>query len=284
MRKRDIDWIIRRCGNGYVVHSSRFRVGPWGNARTDITEEIVDARALSLIKEGQKEPVKGLFSSDNECFELIDGELRLRGWNLAKTKYGVDLDEVHGGIYCELQSGFERVAPTKKDILLLQVSYGTGSIPLCDYDRANVVSKLIESGESVKELAIIMHCTEQTIRNLLAIHSVPNRVKKVVKPTTALKYSRATLPVKKEVEDKIDGGKKVKAKDIPTKSESTEKVVNESIPFTYHEKRCLEPDEIRQQIKIADGIMRRTKKDKFVWGWQQYIRALKSVIGEEITL
>lgn len=285
MRKRDIDWIVRRKGNGFIIPSDRIRVGPWGNARTDITPEMVESRARSLVKDGQKEPVKGLFSADMQWFELIDGELRLRGWKFAKTNLNVDLDKELDGIYCELQPGFERAAPTKRDIIKLQVAYGTGSIPLSDYDKATSVAKLIEMGETVKDLAILMHCTEQTVRNYVQINSVPERIKQKVKPTTALRYSRATVPDKQNVEKKIESGEKVRAKDIPTRIESQEKVDQEQIPVELPEKRRLSDDDIRNdQIIKADYFRHHSKNEKERHGWIMYKRALKSVIGEEVPL
>jgi hypothetical protein len=280
---RDKGW-ARRSGKGFFIHSSRIRVGPWGNARTEITDEMIRIRALSLVTRGQLSPVFGLLSADGEWFELIDGELRLLAWRYAKNEMGVDLDLTLGGMYCELQEGFVGKFPTTREALLLQVSYGTNSESLSQYDKARAVTKLVQAGEEVTTIAIAMHCCEQQVRNMLAMDSVPEVVKKAVKPTTAVRFARADVPTKQKIVKKIEAGEKVKGRDVPYKYETADRTHQETVPVVLPEKHKMSDDEIHEQIDKASRLMDREKKEKIRFGWQQYKRALMSVIGEELPL
>jgi hypothetical protein len=249
---------------------------------------MIRIRALSLITIGQKKPVVGLLSEDGEWFELIDGELRLRAWKYAKSEFKKDLDSRDGGMYCEIQGGFlagnKTVYPTTSEAIKLQLSYGTDSEPLSQYDKARAVSKLIELGEKTSELSVVMHCSEQHIRDLLSINSVPDIVKKNVKPTTAARYARADVPTKQRIVKKIEAGEKVKGRDVPYKYETADRVHKEALPVVLPEKHKMSEDEIHEQIDKAEKFMDREKKEKIRFGWQQYKRALMSVIGEELPL
>lgn len=280
---RDKEW-VRRKGQGFIIPSSRIRVGPWGNARTDITPEMVETKALSLIKEGQKKAVKGLLSEDGEWFELTDGEVRHLGWNFAKKQLCADLDEKLGGMYCELEEGFTGRHPTTIEAIRLQLSYGTDSEPLSQYDKAAAVKKLLEAGDDIEDLAVIMHCSKQHIKDLRDIDSAPAHVKKAVKPTGALKYERASPATKKAIDKKISDGEKVKCKDIPPKSETRERTVQERAPIEPPVKRRLSDDEVREQIQKCTSLIDRSKKGKDRFGYQQLRRGLMIPIGEELPL
>lgn len=243
-----VSWAKRR-GKGFLIPTCRIRVGYWGNARTDITEEMVINKANSLKNEGQKTAVKGLLSSCGNFFDLTDGEIRLSAalYAIKNMNYNIDTDK--GGLYCEIESGFSSGGkiryPTANEVIKLQLSYGTDSEPLSDYDKARSVSKLFESGEKISDLAVILHCSEQSVRNLLAISSVPDRVKDAVKPTTAVKYARASIPTRNEIYKKIISGEKVKGKDISSKKEEEIKVIQERIFST---------DDIRHLCKDGHSL------------------------------
>lgn len=285
MSLRDQPWAKKKDEKYYLIHSDRIRVGPWGNARTDISPEMIEQRAISLIKEGQKRPVKGFMSADEEWFELVDGELRLRAWKHAKEKLGCNLDDTLGGMMCAIEEGFSAGGkmrfPTTIEAIKIQLSYGTDSEPLGQYDRARAATKLVESGESVAGVSVIMHCSEQTVRNLLAIDTVPEKVQKNVKPTTALKFSRSNPDTRKKILTKIDLGEKIRGKDIPAKIDQQEKVDQQEVPVDMH---IMNEEEIRNQIVKADYFRHHSKNEKDRHGWSQYKRALKSVIGEGVPL
>lgn len=282
---RDKEWVIR-SGECFIIPHNRIRVGPWGNVRTDIDTETVAIRANSLILKGQESPVSGLLSEDGEWFELIDGELRWKAWEYAKKHLGVDLDKKHRGMRCRLEPDYVRSRPSKTDVIKLQLSYGTDSVPLSYYDKARNVKKLIDGGESVSELAKLMHCSEQTIRNMIAADDVPEDVKKNVKPTTAVKYSKADKSEKKRIEKKISAGEKVKGKDIHGKTKEPPEAVQETTSENFatasdEEMNGLTAFEIKQQIKKADKYMNMGKSAKDVFGWSMFIRAMNIVLGNE---
>lgn len=278
---RDKEWVIR-TGEGFIIPHDRIRIGPWGNVRTDITTETVAIRANSLVLKGQESPVSGLLSEDGEWFELIDGELRWKAWEYAKTFLGVDLDEKYRGMRCRLEPDFVRSRPSKKDVIKLQLSYGTDSVPLSYYDKARNVKKLIDSGESVSDLAKLMHCSEQTIRNMISTSEVPEDVQKNLKPTTALKYSRADKAEKKRIEKKINSGEKVKGKDIKKKPEEPPEAIQETTEGDFSTAsdelmNGLTAYEIKKQIQKAEVKAAKTG-DRYFSGM---VTGFKIVLGKE---
>ncbi|MCK9599063.1 MAG: hypothetical protein M0R06_08490 [Sphaerochaeta sp.] len=287
MGLRDVSW-AKRSGKGFIIPSSRIRVGPWGNTRTYITPEMIDTRAKSLIEEGQKKAVKGLISEDGEWFELLDGELRLLGWKEAKKTYGTDLDKRDDGIYCEIEEGFSAGGkvryPSTVEAIKIHLFYGTDSEPLSQYDKAKAVSKLVESGEKVSSLAIIMHCSEQHVRDLLLINSVPNQVKENVKPSTAAKFARASVPTQKKVIEKISSGEKVKGKDVQSKAETREQVSDDTVPLPAKDQHRMSDEEIQALIKKADRFMCGEKTNGRRERWQYFIRACRMILGHEVSI
>lgn len=280
---RDKEW-VKRTNEGFIIPHSRIRIGPWGNARSEFPEETIASRANSLILEGQKSYVSGLLSEDGEYFELIDGEIRWRAWEYAKKELGVDLDSKLGGMRCKLQDGFSRKRPTKSDILKLQLSYGTDTVPLSKYDQARNVKKLIDSGESVKDISILMHCTPQTIRNLIAIDSAPDHIKNTQKPSTAMEYTRSDSNTKKEIDRQVSTGKRVSVNSVRserTKEKSRQKRAQERIPLPTKELRRLTDEEVQNQIKKLDNLklVSRTQKHKDICS--AMIRGMRITLGFE---
>ena len=276
MSIREKEW-VKRSGKGFFIESSRIRMGPWGNVRTHIDNNSIKMRAESLIAFGQKRPVIGLLSEDGEWFELIDGEIRLMAWKYAKENLNANLDEKYGGMYCELQD-ISKINISKTEIIKLQLSYGTDSEPLSQYDKAISVFKLYEGGEKIADLAIMLHCSVQHIRNLISLSLVSKEIMCAVKPTTALKIAKTSQVRQKEVVDRIRSGEKIKCKDIPPKAEESIKIIQESIILNPHK---LSFDEICLQIILAEKKMRVSKTAREMFGWQQYTRALKSTIGKD---
>ena len=278
---RTCQW-AKRCGDGFKIPRNRIRVGSWGNARTEFPEETIALRSNSLILEGQKNPVKGIPSEDGEWFELVDGELRWRAWDYAKTQLGVDLDEKLGGVYCEVQSGFNDKSPIEVQIALMQLSCGTDTVPLSQYDRARSAKKLFDSGVTVEELSNRMHCSGQHVRDLLSLNSVPEKIQSGLKPSAAVRYAKADKETQKEVERRIDLGERVRVDDIkPAKHDLA--ASSEHVPMPPSDAHILSEEEIKEQIKKVDKMMTSTKtKASEVKLYQAMIRAWRIVLGYEM--
>ena len=277
---RDKSW-ARRSGNYFFIPRSRIRIGPWGNARSEFENETVAQRANSLILRGQTHTVKGLLSEDGEWFELIDGEIRWRAWDYAKKELGVDLDETLGGMRCELQTGFNNSRPTKKDILKIQLSYGTNSEPLTEYDKARNAKKLHDEGESISDLAGILHCSESKVRYLISLDAVPEKAKKNLKPSTALAYSKADEETRREIDGKIDRGEPVKGKDITQRIRKPKAPVLNERNLQNPTGERLSDEEVQKQIKEADRLLFKAKSEKERMAWQYFIRAMRITLGYE---
>jgi len=260
---RDKDW-VKRSGKGFFIKWNRIRPGK--NIRTVFTTETIAERANSLILEGQRNPVRGKLSEDQEYFELSDGEIRWRGWEYAKKELNVNLDDKLGGMYCELQN-----IEDDDERKLFQLSCGTDTISLPVMDQARTLKELIDSGKKISFLAERMHCSDQHIRDTVALLKLDPELQQAVqkgalKPTAATKTARARKEAQQDVKDKIDRGENVGISDVDT---ADGKLVRLSV------------DDIQKQIKEADKLMCMEKTEKGRLKWQAMIRAFRITIGLE---
>lgn len=229
----------------------------YGNARKDgLTTETFAERANSLILEGQKHPLTGYLSDDGNSFELIDGEIRHGGYIYARDVLCVDFDKgLHGVDGVKVVVG---PRPGNKNldavgIAFFQIGCGTDTLPLSALDKATKVKELIEvHGQKVADIAKKLGCSDQHVRDMVKLASVDKGLRTAVadgkiSPTTATRVSRSREETKREVQEKLDRGEKVKGIDVDSATEG---------------KKILSYEEIERQIKKADKLFCSSKTDK----------------------
>jgi ParB-like chromosome segregation protein Spo0J len=238
--------VFSRAGNNFKVPLTSIVLAP--NVRRTIVQESIAVLANSLMLEGQRQAIKGYLHEDGEHFVVTAGQRRYRAAMYAVENHGWETDY----LIADLEPKIDGKNPSGPDLVFKQLTDGVTQEKLCVEDQALAIKDLIDNnGYTVTTIAERMKCSGQHIRDLLKFLESPEDIKDAVRkgvltPTTAIKTARARKDTQEEVRERVSRGESVKGVEIDTKE------------------RPMTPDEIKNQIKIADGksLVARTQKEK----------------------
>ena len=144
-------------------------VDKW-NPRTEFDKDDLEGLMNSIIANGVMVPIRVKINKDNEMI-LIDGERRLRATKMAIDK-GYEVNSIPAIL--------ERKTMKETDMIIIALTTNTG-MPLKPFEEADAISRLVNFGMSVKEVAFKLGKSVQHISNRLKLLDVTPEVKEAVK-------------------------------------------------------------------------------------------------------
>ena len=214
--------------------------------------------------EGQRQAIKGYLHEDGKHFVVTAGQRRYRAAMYAVENHGWETDY----LIADLEPKIDGKNPSGPDLVFKQLTDGVTQEKLCAEDEALAIKNLIDNhGYTVATIAERMRCSGQHIRDLLKFLESPDDIKDavrkgVLKPTAAIKTTRARKDIQDEIRERVRRGENVKGVEIDAKEDKG--------PMTI--------DEIQKQIKVADKRLCIEKTEKGRQRWQAMIEAFRIVL------
>lgn len=220
--------------------------------------------ANSLMLEGQRQAAKGYLHEDGIHFVITCGQRRYRAMLYANENHQFGFET----IIADIEPKIAGKNPTGKQLIYRQFADDNHE-EICALDKATAIKELIDSGESVADIASGIGYSDQQVRNLLKLLEAPEDIQQAVRngaisATAATKTARARKEAQEEIRDKIETGEHVSIKDVDIASGKP---------------KMLTFEEAQKQIKKADALKFSAKTDRERRDYEFMIIGMRKISG-----
>lgn len=199
---------IKRSGNQFFLKPHQVVVKEGFNIRKDMGD--LQALADSIVANGVKVMLRGVYNPQEETFTLTDGHRRLAAVKLA-------YEQGHTDIYLPF---LRENKMSEAERTLGMITYNDGK-PLTMLEEGDCYNRLVNYGWAIKDIMQKTGKTHTHISNCISIFASGNEIKELVAsgdiaPSTAIDLLRSKTEdeVVKMVEEAKFAGAKITRKDV----------------------------------------------------------------------